>query len=57
LPVPSGRLDLLAADGEKVSRRDLPQVGVLRDLVRPLACTCGEITFRQCLQPPRNPPK
>jgi hypothetical protein len=56
LPVPSGRLDLLAANSEKVSRRDLPQV-VLRDLVRPLASPLSEIAFRKCLQTPGDPPK
>src|ERR1035437_6410606 len=57
LPVPSRRLHCLAADVKKVSRRDLPQVGILRDLVRARTCPLREITFRQCLQPPGNPPE
>ena len=57
LPVPSRRLNRLATDAKKVSRRDLPQVGILRDLVRPRTCPLREITFRQCLQPPCNSPE
>jgi hypothetical protein len=57
LPVPSRRLHRLAADTEKVSRRDLPQVGILRDLVRPRTRPRRQIAFRQCLQPPSDSPK
>jgi hypothetical protein len=34
IPIPRGRLHRLAFDVKKVSRRNLSQVGVLRDLVR-----------------------
>src|ERR1035437_6548129 len=57
LPVPSLRLNRLATDAKKVSRRDLPQVGILHDLVRPRTCPLREIPFRQRLQPPGNPPE
>jgi hypothetical protein len=57
LSVPSRRFHRLAADCEKVSGRDLPQVGILRDLVRSRMCPFREIAFGQCLQPPGNSPK
>ena len=54
---PSRRLHRLAADAKEVSRRDLSQVGVLRDLVRPPTSPLREIAFGQRLQPPGNPPE
>src|ERR1017187_7566908 len=57
LPVPARRLSGLTFDGEEISRRDLSQVGILRDLIRPPTSPFGEIAFGQSLQPPGNPPK
>jgi hypothetical protein len=57
LPVPARRLSGLTLNGEEISRRDLSQVGILRDLIRPPTSPFREIAFRQSLQPPGNPPK
>ena len=55
--IPARRLDALAAHGKETSRRDRAQVGIPRDLVRPLARPCGEIAFGQCLQTPGDAPE
>jgi hypothetical protein len=57
LPVPARRLSGLTLDGEEISRRDLSQVGILRDLIRAPTSPFREIAFRQSLQPPGDPPK
>jgi hypothetical protein len=57
IPVPARRADALAANGKKVRRCDRAQVGIPRDLLRPVAGAFREISFGQCLQPPGNPPE
>ena len=49
--------DTFAAHGKEVPRRDLPQIGILRDLAGPPASAFGEISFGERLQPPGNPPE
>jgi hypothetical protein len=57
IPIPRRRLYGLAFDMKEVSRRDLSQLGVLGDLLRPFPGPLSEIPFGQRLQPPRNPPE
>jgi hypothetical protein len=53
----SRRLDALATDAQKVSRRECSQVGVLGDLERTRTRPLGEISFGQSLQSPGDPPE
>jgi len=50
-------MNLLAANGKEVSRRDHSQVGIPRNLDRSPARALGEIALGQRLQTPGNPPE
>jgi hypothetical protein len=49
--------DPFAAHSEEVSWSVDSEVAILRDLMRPFARPLREISFRQCLHTPSDPPE
>jgi hypothetical protein len=56
-PVPSCDLDTFSAHHKEVPRRNLAQIGVLRDLACSPPSAFREISLGERLQPPGNPPE